>query len=311
MSGNDWSRERERASLPLLRVMTWISLRCGRRVGRVLLRLIALYFVLFAPGPRRASRAYLNRALGREATWADGYRHVFAFATTIHDRVYLLNDRYDLFDFEIHGSELIDQAHLDGQGAFLLGAHLGSFEAIREVGRRQPELIITVTMYEENARKINAILESINPALQANVIGLGHVDSMLRVREKLDAGGMIGILADRTLPGHGKHAARSVPFLGEPAMFPLGPLRMAAMLKRRVIFMTGLYRGGNRYEIHFETLTDFTDVPRNQRDATLSRALTDYVALVEKYCRTAPYNWFNYFDFWQMESGTQAGNSES
>jgi len=195
-------------------------------------------------------------------------------------------------------------------GLFLLGAHLGSFESIRTVGRQQPELTITVTMYEENARKINAILASINPAVRADVIGLGHVDSMLRVSERLDAGGLIGILADRTLPGHGEHAARSMPFLGSPALFPLGPLRMAAMLKRRVIFMTGLYRGGNRYEIHFETLTDFTDVPRAQRDATLNRALVDYVALLEKYCRLAPYNWFNYFDFWQNDSNRTSAPAE-
>lgn len=80
---------------------------------------------------------------------------------------------------------------------------------------------------------------------------------------------------------------------------------MAAMLKRPVIFMTGLYRGGNRYDVHFETLADFTEVRRDARAAAIDAALSRYVSLLDKHCRAAPYNWFNYFDFWQ--GGNAAG----
>lgn len=62
--------------------------------------------------------------------------------------------------------------------------------------------------------------------------------------------------------------------------------------------MTGLYLGGNRYAIHFEPLADFTDVPAGQRDAAVEAAITRYAALLDQYRRAAPYNWFNFFDFW-------------
>jgi predicted LPLAT superfamily acyltransferase len=156
-------------------------------------------------------------------------------------------------------------------------------------------------MYEDNARRTNKILASINPAAKQAVIGLGQVDSMLKVREHLDTGSMIGILADRTILGDARDSMRWVDFLGAPAAFPLGPLHMAAMLKRPVIFMTGLYRGGNRYDIHFETLADFSRVERGKRGAEVQAALTRYAALLEKHCRAAPYNWFNFFDFWHAE----------
>jgi predicted LPLAT superfamily acyltransferase len=99
-----WLHQRERSNLAILRLMVWISLTLGRRVGRLVLYGIALYFLFFSPQARRASRNYLGRSLGRWAEWSDGYRHVLAFASTIHDRVYLLNDRFDLFDIEVHGS---------------------------------------------------------------------------------------------------------------------------------------------------------------------------------------------------------------
>ena len=82
-----WAHEPERSNAFALRVMVWIALRLGRRIARGVLVLIAIYFVLAAPRPRRASRAYLERALGRPANWADLYRHVHTFAATILDRL--------------------------------------------------------------------------------------------------------------------------------------------------------------------------------------------------------------------------------
>jgi predicted LPLAT superfamily acyltransferase len=294
-----WARQQERSNTLLLRIMTWISLRLGRRVGRALLHLIATYFVLFSPRARAASRDYLRRVLGRPANWRDVYRHVFTFAATIHDRIYLMNARFDLFDIRPHGHTLVDDTLAKGRGVFLMGAHLGSFEVVRALGRTRPDLRVVVTMYEENAQKINATLAAVNPEAKPEVIGLGQVGSMLRVHERLDQNCMVGMLADRTLFADDAATMRRMAFLGEPAAFPLGPLYMAAMLKRPVLFMTGLYRGGNRYDVHFETVADFTDVPRESRQRAIDAALVRYVSLLDRYCRAAPYNWFNYFDFWQ------------
>ena len=280
----------------MLRVMTWISLRLGRRAARGVLHLIAAYFLLFAPASRRASSDYLGRALGRPARWRDMYRHFFTFAATIHDRVYLVNRRFDLFDFEVYGEDTLHRLLADGKGLFLMGAHLGSFEVIRAIGRKHQDLRVAMLMHEDNAQKINAMLAAINPEAVQDIIGLGHIDSMLKVRERLDDGGVVGILADRT-PGN--DTLYPVQFLGAEAHLPGGPFRMAALLRRPVVFMTGLYLGGNRYAIHFEPLADFSAVAREQRDAAMQAAITRYAALLEQYCRKAPYNWFNFFDFWQ------------
>ena len=280
----------------MLRVMTWISLRLGRRAGRVVLHLIAGYFLLFAPASRRASGNYLSRALGRPPRWRDLYRHFFTFAATIHDRVYLVNRRFELFDVEVHGEDTLRRLLAGGQGLFLMGAHLGSFEVIRAIGRRDTDLRVAMVMHQDNAQKINAMLAAINPEAVQDIIGLGQVDSMLRLREHLDEGGAVGMLADRTPGDDTLYPAR---ILGADANLPSGPFRMAALLRRPVVFMTGLYLGGNHYAIHFEPLADFSAVAREQRDAAMQVAITRYAALLDQYCRKAPYNWFNFFDFWQ------------
>jgi predicted LPLAT superfamily acyltransferase len=295
-TGASWTQKPERSNLAILRFMVWLSLRLGRRASRIVLYGIAAYFLVFAPAARRASRAYLARALGRRPKVADGFRHVLSFATTIHDRVYLLNERFDLFDIEIVGEDLIRAAGVSGQGVLLMGAHHGSFEAMRALGRQRNDPVITVLMYEENARMVNATLAAINPLATQDIIPLGRMDSMLQAQEKLAAGHVVGMLADR---GLGDDPKRAVDFLGAPAPFPIGPFRVAAMLRRPVLFMVGLYLGGNRYRINFEPLADFSTVGRDQRDAAITEAQRRYVEQLERYCREAPYNWFNFYDFWQ------------
>ena len=291
-----WAHRPERSNMLMLRIMTKISLTLGRSAGRVVLYGIALYFFLFAPASRRASKDYLGRVLGRQPHWRDGFRHVFSFASTIHDRIYVLNDRFDLFAIRVHGQEIIDAALAANRGALLMGAHLGSFEMLRAVARHHNDIRASMAMYEQNAQKLNAMLAAISPLAGQDIIPLGQIDSMLRIGERLEEGGVVGILADRSLD-HGQ--TRPIMFFGRLAYWPVAPFRMAAVVRRRLIFMTGLYGLGNRYDIHFEALADFTDIGPADREAAIDRAMHRYVAMLERYCRAAPYNWFNFFDFWE------------
>jgi predicted LPLAT superfamily acyltransferase len=294
----DWMQKQERSHAFILRLMVWISLTFGRSIGRLVLHGIAAYFVLFSPQARRASQAYLTLALGREAGWRDGYRHVFSFASTIHDRVYLLNDRFDCFDIEVLGVHALEDALKQQRGVLLIGAHLGSFEVLRATGRDKSGLRVAMLMYEQNARKLNASLAAINPKAAQDIIALGRLESMFEVRDKLENGYVVGMLADRSLGGD---ATMDASFLGQCAAFPVGPWRMAAMLRRQVFFMAGLYLGGNRYRLHFEPLADFSLVDRAERETAISEAVHRYAECLTRHCRQMPYNWFNFFDFWQKK----------
>jgi predicted LPLAT superfamily acyltransferase len=292
----EWIGNHERGSTALLRLMVFLSLRLGRTVSRTALYGIAIYFFLFAPAARRQSRRYLRRALGRMPRAHERFRHVLNFATTIHDRVYLINEQFDTFKVTIEGESLMHTQVELGQGAFLMGTHMGSFEVIGSVGRRRPGIHVSMAMYEDNARKINGILAAINPAAKPDIISLGHIDAMLRIAERLDRGAFVGMLGDRTL---GEEPVQRVTILGEHAYLPTGPMRAAAILRRSVIFMVGLYRGGNHYHVVFEPVADFGDVTTKSRDAAVRAAVERYAALLDKYCRSDPYNWFNFFDFWR------------
>ncbi len=304
-SSPDWTQAPERSNAVVLRLMCWIALTAGRRFSRLLLHPITAYFMLFSPKARRQSKRYLARALGREPHWRDGYRQVFSFAATILDRVYLLRGRVDLFDVRVAGHQILDATLAEGRGAFLVGAHVGSFEALHTVGRRKG-VRVGMVMYPDNARIINETLQAIAPDTKPEIIALGKVDSMLAIRDWLDAGSLAGMLGDRSLPPRSaaddlqRGANVGVSFLGQEAPFADGPFRLAALLRRRVIFMVGLYEGGARYEVRFEALADFTQRISDpaSREQRIEEAVRAYAARLEALCREQPYNWFNFHDFW-------------
>jgi predicted LPLAT superfamily acyltransferase len=310
-----WTNQAERSNAATLRLMRWIAVTLGRRVSRVVLHPITLYFLLFGGAASRASTGYLRRVLGRAPRWSERYRHVHQFAATLLDRVYLLRGDFDLFDVEVVGAEHLDAVLRSGRGAFLVGAHLGSFEALRALGEERRGLAVAMLMYEHNARLMNTTLRAIAPQAVQKVIGLGRMEAMLELRDWLDAGGVAGLLADRTLRGPGQPASpgsRSrthwIDFLGAPAAFSDGPFRLAALLRRPVLFMAGLYLGGNRYQLRFAPLADFsesTTTAGDNRGAAMQDALLHYVRVLERHCRETPWNWFNFFDFWAGHPGPQ------
>lgn len=300
----DWHRAPERSNQATLRLMAWIAVHLGRRVARWILHPITLYFFCFAPKPRRQSARYLARVFGRPARRREVYAHLHTFASVVLDRVWFVRGRTDVFDLQVHGGELVDAALAEGRGAFLLGAHLGSFEALHAVGEARPGMRVAMVMYPDNARLIQGVLQALAPQAKLEVIAIGRPGSTLAIRDWIDGGGLAGLLGDRFLDGPGERdGVTRLAFLGVPAPFDDGPLRLAMLLRRRVIFMVALYRGARRYDVRFEMLADFRDPPADPagRQRLIHAALQAYVARLEALCREAPYNWFNFHDFWRED----------
>ena len=291
----EWATRPERGSQSAIRIGAWVALRLGRRAAQVFLYPVCLYFLFSSPAAKRSSRAYLARVLGRQPRLGEVFRHLLTFASCVLDRVYLLNEQERWFDISVQGEEIVRQIDADGGGCLLFGAHFGNFEAARVVGRRYRDLPVSLLMYEANARKIRMALAAINPRLETEVIGLGRLDSLILVAERLRAGHFVGVLADRNVDGRDM---RRIPFLGAPAAFPEGPFRVAMMLHRPVVMMAGVYKGRGRYEVRFELLAPAREARPADPQAWLDEVMRRYVSRLEALCRETPYNWFNFYDFW-------------
>ncbi len=290
-----WIELPERGTPALLRISGWLATHLGRWTARLLLYPITLYFVISGGAARKASREYLTRLRGRPARWWDVLRHFHCFASTILDRVYLLKGEFDQFDVEVHDREILDNQIATGRGCILLGSHLGSFEVLRALGVTQKEFPLKVVMDIQHNEQITMFLDSLNQQIAQTVIVPDRPDTLLRVKESLDAGYLIGILGDRPT-SDGKTARCD--FLGAPATFPAGPILLAAVMHCPVILFFGIYRGGNRYDIYFESFADEVGLQRERRAEDVQGWIQRYVKRLEYYAALAPFNWFNFYPFW-------------
>ncbi len=282
-----------------------IALYGGRGMARAFLYPITLYFYLRRRPERLASRDYLERVFQRPATPLEVMRHIHCFASTILDRIFLLAHGEKAFEIETEGLELLDQQIALGRGVLLLGSHQGSFEALRAIGSRRPDVPLRVVLDKQKTPAMTELLEALAPEVGSCVIDAskGGTSITLAMAEATQRGAMVALLADR---GRGHERLRRVPFLGSSAPFPVGPWLVAAALQVPVVLCFGLYLGGNRYRLVFEPLFERVEIPRQQRGEVLDQMISKYAQRLEHYIHVAPYNWFNFYDFWH-DTGADAG----
>jgi len=290
-----WATLPERGTPASLRVIAWIAEHIGRTAARVLLYPITLYFVIAARSARRTSYEYLKRLRGEPAHCWHVFRHFHYFAATILDRVYLLRGEFERFRVTVHGKEILHRQIDNGRGTILLGSHLGSFEMLRALGVMQRNVPLKVLMDPLHNQNITRFFDALNPTVAETVIAPDRPDTLIRVKESLDAGSFIGMLGDRVSGGD---KTTQCQFLSASATFPAGPVLLAATMRCPVILFFGLYRGGNSYEIYFEHFADEINLDRHHRAEGIQLWMQHYAERLAHYTRLAPYNWFNFYSFW-------------
>jgi predicted LPLAT superfamily acyltransferase len=286
-----------------------IARRGGRAVARLCLYPIVAYFLVLRGPERRASRAYLARVTGKPAGLLAVARHIHTFAATILDRVFLLGEDMRRFDVRVQGVERLHEM-IDAHGGVLLfGSHLGSFEVLRVLARARPDIPLRVVLEKAHNPAITQLLDALNPAIAATVIDASQdgPSVVLAIQEAIAEGAIVALLVDRTHPGE---TSMPVEFLGAPTRLPSSPWLIAAVLHAPVVLAFGLYRGGNRYDLVFEAFSGPIRIARQDRAKVLGEMARRYAARLEHHARSAPYNWFNFYDFWHVPHTPDGASSD-
>jgi len=296
-----WTQQAERSNRGMLSVLVWVATRIGRTPIRVILPLIVIYFFLTGSEARAASKRYLRKVLGRKPTIINQFRHFYVFAVVSVDRLFFLSDCYKGYQVEFFGQEIIDRYVSQGQGCLLLVSHLGSADVMRVYGTKEHHIPLRILMDRAHNPAVVELLEALNPELASRVLDSGRSapELALAMQESLKAGDLIGIMADRPRVGEPVHYCN---FLGDEAAFPTSLWSLSLVLKVPIILCVALYKGGNRYSVYFELMDEKPSAPRNQRQQVVAGYVERYASRLEHYVREAPYNWFNFYNFWRYES---------
>lgn len=283
----------------MVRLIVWLARHLPRALVRPLLYPIVGYFMLTSPKARRASRDYLRRVLTSEPGWRHQWRHFFAFASCTLDRIFLLSNRYSDLDVSVDRPEEVRAAVARGKGCLLFVAHFGSAESLRLIGE-QRQLPLSILLDRQHGRMLMQLLEELNPELAAGIIDASERGPrlVLNLKEALQRGRMVGIMADRALASD---RSVEVEMLGGRVRLPVGPWQLAHALQVPVVLGFGVYHGGNRYTAHFELFCESLRLPRENRAAGIVAQAQRYAHRIEHHAARAPYNWFNFYEYWIRE----------
>lgn len=309
-----WWRIAERGSYLGILTVFYTYRLFGRTVARFLLFPVVMYFFLVAGQARRASRQFLRRVydytqpnpvLPRKPTWRDSFWHVLVFAESALDKIAAWLGRIDHSQVEFGNRTEIDTLVKSGRGALLIGAHLGNWEMTRALAANNGYTTINAVVYTDHAQRFNRLLERLNKRFQLNLIQISSLgpETAIMLQEKIDRGELLVIVGDRTPPTENGRTLPA-PFLGQDAPFAQGPFLLAGLLGCPVYLFFCL-REQTGYRIYLEKFAERVELPRPTREQALRGYVQRYAQRLEHYCLRAPYQWFNFYDFWRSAS---AGN---
>ncbi len=308
-SGEHWAQQRERGSMLGIRLLLGLYRIGGRGLFRLFLYPVMLYFFLFSRRARQASLDFLRQAHAQGAPtlterpgWRHSFRHFLSFAESVLDKFGAWMGSLPTTEMVFVEDAQWQQLTQQGRGSLLIGSHLGNLEVPRAFVRsKRAGAVVTAIVFTEHAKKFNALLKEMQPDANFNLLEVTSIgpDTAIDLRERINRGEMLVIVGDRT-PVHSSGRTVRVPFLGRTAEFSLGPYILAHLLECPVHLLFCV-REGNLYREYLEPFADRISWTRATRNQVLEQCAARYAQILGQHACRAPYQWFNFFDFWQGE----------
>lgn len=302
-----WGGQQEKGSSLGLRFLVAIYKIFGKNLFLLFLHPVIAYFTLSSAKTRKASREYLEkvyRSMGtkQEITWRDNYQHFYQFGLSAIDKIGCWMGDIVRSDVKIHDEDLFNDLFESGKGAVFIGSHLGNLELCRALGEKRQIRKLNAIVYNKHALKFQQVLSESNPSVELNLIHVEHfgADTAILLDEKVQQGEIVIIVGDRTSITN-ETRVREVDFLGEKAPFAEGPFILSGVLDCPV-YLLFCIKEKNTYNVYLEKFAETLKLPRKNRKEELTKKIQQYADRLAFYCKKAPLQWFNFFNFWQLPS---------
>ena len=289
-----------RGILLLCAVHRWL----GRWPFRICVYPVVFVHWLLNGTARRASLQYLQRAhafQGAPATrpgMRQSLHHFAMFAETMLDKILALGQRYPVDKVRMLRQDVLARVKA-GEGGLIVTAHLGCLELCQVMADQVPGFRLTALVHTAHAERFNRLIRRLDAGSRVELLqvtDLGPADAV-KLAERVARGEFVAIAGDR-VPLRGGRSV-TAPFLGHEAPFPIGAYVLGAAL-RCPVFTMACTHDGDGYEVRLEAFADRITLPRGSRDAALAGYAAQFSAWMERQVRLSPYDWFNFYPFWDQ-----------
>ena len=320
-----WSQHKEQAAgywhlkilLLLFRILPVIFLR-------VLAFPVGFFYFVFSKKGRTESKRFLNNAaqaiekpeiVKKCRAFLGPLRHIVSFSLALVEKLESWGGKFHFKNIHFQDDdigELVRELE-KGKGAVLICSHLGNPELLRGlasfgrtgISRRVP---VTSIIDVQVTAHFMRILRELNPQSGLDIISTEEIDpgTAVLLEERLALGELVVMAGDRT-SAHKTEKKLVIPFLGKAAPFSPGIFYLAALLKAPVYFVIALRRGDlslmPKYDMYIQKsgISFKDELSRKERLKQSTLLAYSFAAFLECYCKKQPFQWYNFYNYWQEE----------
>lgn len=276
------------------RIFVFCIKKFGVRAAYFLLYFVAFYFCFFSREGTRSIYYYFRRRRGYNGLKSvlSIYKSYYTFGQTIIDKVAISAGLRDKFSYDFDGVDKLSQVLAEKKGGLLISAHVGNFEIaqffLNELEENAPINLLTTDKEHE---AIKDYLDRISSKSQIKfILYQDDFSHIFEIGAALSRNELICITGDRYIK-QTKYLEENL--LGKKAKFPAGPFLMGQKLKVPILFVYVMKEKNLHYHLYARKV--------EAEDGDARSILAHYVASISWILEKYPYQWFNYFDFWDVE----------
>jgi predicted LPLAT superfamily acyltransferase len=313
-----WASLEETSFIWGIRALVWVYRIFGRWAFRLFLLPVVSYYFLTGRTARNASREYLRRLgrhfpeLGLSGSGWESYRHFLSFGETLLDKIIAWTGNIDPSQVGFPNHQLLLDLLGQKRGAMILSGHVGNLEICQAIANLRGHIHLNILVHTKHAEKFNRLLGGSGGSETIRLIQVTELNpaTAIDLQEKIERGEFLVLVGDR-IPVQGSRTV-SASFLGKDAEFPQGPYLLASLL-RCPVYTLFCYPTGGRFQINLEFFAESIRVPRHepQRRQMLEALARRYAERLEAHCHAAPFQWFNFYPYWNLSTDAESGGTGS
>lgn len=312
-----WADEKEviSSNKPLLFLLRLFKI-FPTRIVLLLIYPVGFFFFAFSKRARQESlnfqKVLFEYTDGKIPKKISAYRQIVSFSLCVLEKMEGWLGKFEYNNLILHDDDLPELKNQleNGEGAVIICSHLGNIELLRSLSSFgehgvSREITVTTIMELKSTEQFNKTLQGINPNVAFNVIDPTDIgpDTICKLQEKIEKGGLVVIAGDRT-SAHTRDRFLREKFLGRDADFPYGVFLIAFLLKFPVYYCFGLRTKSAtvnpKYNMFVERSKVDLNCARGKREESIKALCHEFVEKLEKYTLQFPDQWYNFYNFWLL-----------
>ena len=287
---------------------------------RFLAYIVGFFYWLFDKKTRLISKDYLLRLevallsdienLSSKKIPRSTLKHFYSFALNMVENVQSWAGKFSFKNVQWQNDDVNDLVENinSGRGTVVIMSHLGNSQmmmGLASLGESGTEkkLSVTSVINTEITEGFRDLIQKVNSDANFHVINSNDIgpDTIILMQERLEKGEMIVVAGDRVSANSDRNL--EISFLGETAKFPYGVFLMVSLLNAPTYFVNGLRQKDvsikTKYDMFVKKNPIDFNCTREEREERIQQTAQNFAGNLEKLCKLHPYQWYNFFDFWE------------